>query len=107
MIEVKTALISTYKKDGVLELAKALKEHGVEILSTGGTARLLEENGIEVTRVEDYTEFPEMLSGRVKTLHPKIHAGILARRGNKNDMEILKKRGIKPIDMVVVNLYPF
>ena len=107
MIEVKTALISAYKKDGVLELARVLKEHGVEILSTGGTARLLEDNGIDVIKVEDYTEFPEMLSGRVKTLHPKIHAGILARRDNKEDMKILKERGIKPIDMIVVNLYPF
>jgi len=107
MIEVKTALISVYKKDGVLELARVLKEHGIEILSTGGTAKLLSDGGIDVVEVEDYTEFPEMLSGRVKTLHPKIHAGILARRDNKKDMEILKEHGIKPIDMVVVNLYPF
>lgn len=107
MIEVKTALISVYKKEGIVDLAKELKKQNVEILSTGGTARLLKENGIEVTEVSDYTGFPEMLSGRVKTLHPKIHAGLLARRDNPEDMQKLKELDIKPIDMVVVNLYPF
>jgi phosphoribosylaminoimidazolecarboxamide formyltransferase/IMP cyclohydrolase len=107
MIEIRTALISVYKKEGIVELAEELKKHNVEILSTGGTARLLKENGIEVTEVSDYTGFPEMLAGRVKTLHPKIHAGLLARRDNLEDMEKLKELGIKPIDMVVVNLYPF
>jgi len=107
MIEVKTALISVYKKEGIVELAEELKKQNVEILSTGGTAKLLKENGIDVTEVSDYTGFPEMLSGRVKTLHPKIHAGILARRNNEEDMKKLEEYGIKPIDMVVVNLYPF
>jgi len=107
MIEVKTALISVYKKEGVVELAEELKKQNVEILSTGGTAKLLKENRIDVTEVSDYTGFPEMLSGRVKTLHPKIHAGILARRDNEEDMKKLEEYGIKPIDMVVINLYPF
>ncbi|MCD6081252.1 MAG: bifunctional phosphoribosylaminoimidazolecarboxamide formyltransferase/IMP cyclohydrolase, partial [Candidatus Omnitrophica bacterium] len=107
MIEVKTALISVYKKEGIVELAEELKKQNVEILSTGGTAKLLKENRIDVTEVSDYTGFPEMLSGRVKTLHPKIHAGLLARRDNSDDMQKLQGLGIKPIDMVVVNLYPF
>lgn len=107
MIQIKTALISVYKKEGVVDLAHVLKKHNVEILSTGGTAKLLRENGIEVTDVSDYTGFPEMLGGRVKTLHPKIHAGILARRDNEEDMEKLKQYEIKLIDMVVINLYPF
>lgn len=107
MIKVKTALISVYNKEGVVELAKCLAKHNVEILSTGGTAKLLKEKGIKVTEVSDYTGFPEMLSGRVKTLHPKIHAGILARRDNKEDMKKLQEFKIKPIDMVVINLYPF
>ncbi|MDP8216898.1 MAG: bifunctional phosphoribosylaminoimidazolecarboxamide formyltransferase/IMP cyclohydrolase [Candidatus Kaelpia imicola] len=107
MIEIKRALISVYEKDGLLDLAKALIERNVEILSTGGTAKLLKENGIPVICVEDYTQFPEMMDGRVKTLHPKIHAGILARRDNKDDMVKLDKLGIKRIDLVVVNLYPF
>ncbi len=107
MIEVKAALISVYKKEGIVELAEELKKQNVEILSTGGTAKLLKENGIDVIEVSDYTGFPEMLSGRVKTLHPKIHAGLLARRDNSDDMQKLQELGIKPIDMVVVNLYPF
>ena len=107
MIEIKRALISVYEKDGVLDLAKALIEHDVEILSTGGTAKLLKENNISVICVEDYTQFPEMMDGRVKTLHPKIHAGILARRDNKDDMAKLDEFDIKRIDLVVVNLYPF
>lgn len=107
MIEVKTALISVYRKEGILELASALARKKVKILSTGGTARLLKENGIEVTEVSDYTGFPEMLSGRVKTLHPKIHAGILARRDNPEHMKKLEELGIQPIDMLVINLYPF
>ncbi len=107
MIEVKTALISVYKKDGVLDLSRFLVKQGIEIISTGGTAKLLKDNNIPVTEVEEYTQFPEMMDGRVKTLHPKIHAGILARRDNKDDLAKLKEYGIKPIDLVVVNLYPF
>ena len=107
MIQVKRALISVYMKEGILDLARVLMKHNVEILSTGGTARLLKENGIHVLEVSDYTGFPEMLGGRVKTLHPKIHAGILARRDNEEDMKKLEEYRIKPIDMVVINLYPF
>jgi len=80
---------------------------GVEILSTGGTAKILRDAGVPVIEVADYTGFPEMLDGRLKTLHPKIHGGLLSRRSNPKDMEDIGKHGIKPIDMVVVNLYPF
>lgn len=103
--KIERALISVYDKTELLPLAKALKDHGAEILSTGGTAKLLNENGIEVTDVSDYTGFPEMMGGRVKTLHPLIHGGILMRRG-EDEVEA-KKHGIKPIDLVVINLYPF
>jgi len=104
---VQRALISVYDKEGIVELAEALQEMDVEILSSGGTARLLGENGITVTRVADYTGFPEMLDGRVKTLHPRIHAGILAVRSNTEHMEDLRRNEIGTIDLVVVNLYPF
>ena len=107
MVKIKRALISVSDKVGILEFAKELKKFDVEILSTGGTAKLLRENGIQVQEVSEYTGFPEMLDGRVKTLHPKIHAGLLALRENKAHMETLKKNGIGLIDMVVVNLYPF
>ncbi|OTW22898.1 bifunctional phosphoribosylaminoimidazolecarboxamide formyltransferase/IMP cyclohydrolase, partial [Vibrio parahaemolyticus] len=92
-------------KTGIVEFAQALAERGVDILSTGGTARLLAEQGIAVTEVSDYTGFPEMMDGRVKTLHPKVHGGVLGRRGQDDD--VMEKHGINPIDMVVVNLYPF
>ncbi len=105
---IKRALISVYDKTGLIEFARALvDEFGVEIISTGGTAKHLKENGIPVTLVEEITGFPEMLDGRVKTLHPKIHAAILADRDNPEHMRQLKEQGIEPIDMVVVNLYPF
>ncbi|MCG3131670.1 MAG: Bifunctional purine biosynthesis protein PurH [Phycisphaerae bacterium] len=105
---IRRALISVYDKTGVVEFARALhEEFGVEILSTGGTAKLLKDNGIPVTLVEDVTGFPEMLDGRVKTLHPKIFAGILADRDNPEHMRQLEAMGVKPIDLVVVNLYPF
>ncbi len=103
----KTALISVSDKTGVLDFARALHGMGVNILSTGGTAKLLADNGIKVTEVADYTGFPEMLDGRVKTLHPKVHGGILARRDFPAHMEALGSHGIPTIDMVVVNLYPF
>ena len=90
-----------------MEFARALHERKVEILSTGGTAKLLAQNGIGVTEVADYTGFPEMLDGRVKTLHPKVHGGILGRRDLKTHAEAMQKHGIPPIDLVVVNLYPF
>ncbi|ELJ8738844.1 bifunctional phosphoribosylaminoimidazolecarboxamide formyltransferase/IMP cyclohydrolase [Vibrio cholerae] len=99
------ALLSVSDKTGIVEFAKALAERGVELLSTGGTARLLAEQGLTVTEVSDYTGFPEMMDGRVKTLHPKVHGGILGRRGQ--DDAVMNTHGIQPIDMVVVNLYPF
>jgi phosphoribosylaminoimidazolecarboxamide formyltransferase/IMP cyclohydrolase len=104
---IKQALISVSDKTGVLEFARALSAMGVSILSTGGTAKLLADNGLNVTEVADYTGFPEMLDGRVKTLHPKIHGGILARRDFPEHMDMLARHGIPTIDMVVVNLYPF
>ncbi len=107
MASVKQALISVSDKAGVLEFARGLNQLGVKILSTGGTAKLLADNGVPVTEVADYTGFPEMLDGRVKTLQPKVHAGILARRDLPEHMETLKQHGIPTIDLVVVNLYPF
>lgn len=107
MIKVKRALISVSDKTGILELARQLNKFDVEIISTGGTAKLLKKNNIAVVEVADYTGFPEILDGRVKTLHPKIHAGLLACRRNQRHLKALKKRGINLIDMLVVNLYPF
>ncbi|UIN21881.1 bifunctional phosphoribosylaminoimidazolecarboxamide formyltransferase/IMP cyclohydrolase [Herbaspirillum frisingense] len=104
---IKQALISVSDKAGVLEFARALSAMGVNILSTGGTAKLLADNGVPVTEVADYTGFPEMLDGRVKTLHPKVHGGILARRDFPEHVAALDQHGIPTIDMVVVNLYPF
>ena len=106
-ILVKQALISVSDKTGVVELARALTEMQVAILSTGGTAKLLAQNGIAVTEVAAYTGYPEMLDGRLKTLHPMIHGGLLARRDVPAHMEAIKDAGIEPIDLVVVNLYPF
>ena len=103
----KRALISVFDKDGVLELAKFLEEREVEIISTGGTFKYLKENGVNVIEVNEVTNFPEMLDGRVKTLHPLIHAGILAIRDKEDHMNTLKERNINTIDYVVVNLYPF
>ena len=102
---VRRALLSVSDKAGIVEFAQALSARGVELLSTGGTARLLADKGLPVTEVSDYTGFPEMMDGRVKTLHPKVHGGILGRRGQ--DDGIMQQHGIAPIDMVVVNLYPF
>jgi len=107
MTTIRRALISVSDKTGVLEFARALKSFDVEILSTGGTARLLADNDVAVTEVSDYTGFPEMLDGRVKTLHPKIHGGILGRRDLDSHLQAMKQRDIPPIDLVVVNLYPF
>ena len=105
MIKIKTALISVFDKTGVLELAEKLVKNNTEILSSGGTARYLKENNIDVTEISEYTGFNEIFDGRVKTLHPKIHAGILAR--GDSDAGELDKLGAKKIDLVVVNLYPF
>ena len=107
MIKIQRALISVSDKTGILEFAQSLRGHGVEILSTGGTAKLLRDAGVAVTEVADYTGFPEMLDGRVKTLHPKIHAGILGRRDLPAHVAQMKTHGFAPIDLVVVNLYPF
>lgn len=107
MVEVKRAIISVSNKEGIVEFAKELNNLKIEILSTGGTATLLKNNGIEVNLVSNYTKFPEMMNGRVKTLHPFIHGGILALRENKKHIKEVRKHGIKLIDMVVVNLYPF
>ena len=101
------ALISVYDKHGIAEFAAGLRELGFELVSSGGTATFLEQNGFEVTRVEEVTSAPEMLGGRVKTLHPAIHAGILARRDRDEDRATLAEHGIEPFDVVCVNLYPF
>ncbi len=107
MIKIKRALISVSDKTGILELAKALQKYQVEILSTGGTAKMLRDNNIAVKDVSEHTGFPEMLDGRVKTLHPMIHGGLLALRTNEEHMKATRDQGIGLIDMVVVNLYPF
>ncbi|WP_432341704.1 bifunctional phosphoribosylaminoimidazolecarboxamide formyltransferase/IMP cyclohydrolase [Yersinia enterocolitica] len=102
---IRRALLSVSDKAGIIEFATALSQRGIELLSTGGTARLLADAGLPVTEVSDYTGFPEMMDGRVKTLHPKVHGGILGRRGQ--DDGIMAQHDIQPIDIVVVNLYPF
>lgn len=107
MVRINRALLSVSDKRGLADLARGLASMGVEILSTGGTAKALREGGIQVLEVAEVTGFPEMLDGRVKTLHPRIHGGILARRDLPEHMAQLELHGIKPIDMVVVNLYPF
>ena len=107
MAKIERALLSVYDKAGIVELARALTESNIEILSTGGTAKLLRENGIAVTDVSEVTGFPEMMDGRVKTLHPNIHAGLLANTADPKHMEQIAAQGIKPIGLVVVNLYPF
>lgn len=107
MAAIKKALISVSNKEGIVEFVKALTSMGVEILSTGGTAKALRDASIPVKEVSEHTGFPEMLDGRLKTLHPKIHGGLLSRRNNPKDMEEIQMHGIDTIDMVVVNLYPF
>ncbi|MDO5862296.1 MAG: bifunctional phosphoribosylaminoimidazolecarboxamide formyltransferase/IMP cyclohydrolase [Thermoplasmata archaeon] len=107
MAKIRRAIVSVSDKTGIVDFVKALSSMGVEIISTGGTYKVLKEAGIPVAEVSEVTGFPEMLEGRVKTLHPKIHAGILARRDVKEHMAAIEEKGIKPIDMVVINLYPF
>ena len=107
MKSVKRALISVSDKTGVLEFAQKLHALGVEILSTGGTSRLLTQHGVPVKQVSDYTGFPEMMDGRIKTLHPKIHGGILGRRDMKGHMQAMEDHDIEPIDLVAISLYPF
>src|SRR5580692_3494651 len=105
--KIARALISVSDKNGLVEFAKQLAAQGVEVLSTGGSAEKLRQAGIKVVEVGDYTGFPEMMDGRVKTLHPKIHGGLLQRRDLKEHQAAAKKHDIPPIDLIVVNLYPF
>lgn len=107
MIKISRAIMSVSDKSGIVELAKFLSERGVEILSTGGTAKTLRENGIKVMDVSEFTGFPEILDGRVKTLHPKIYGGLLAIRDNKEHQKQMKENNLVPIDLIVCNLYPF
>lgn len=107
MVKIKRALVSVSDKTGITELGQGLTRHGVELLSTGGTSKALKQAGLTVKDVSDVTGFPEMMDGRVKTLHPKVHGGLLALRANPDHMKQLQAQEITPIDMVVVNLYPF
>ena len=104
---IKRALISVSDKEGIVELAKSLREFGVELISTGGTAKVLRQAGLPVADVSEVTGFPEMMDGRVKTLHPKIHGAFLALRDNAQHVASMNEHNIEPIDLVVVNLYPF
>ncbi len=104
---ISRALLSVSDKTGLADFARALAGYGVELISTGGTAKALQEAGLKVTDVAALTGFPEMMDGRVKTLHPKVHGGLLGIRGNKEHAAAMEKHGIKPIDLLVVNLYPF
>jgi phosphoribosylaminoimidazolecarboxamide formyltransferase/IMP cyclohydrolase len=106
-VKVKTALVSVSDKNGVVDFAKALSKMGVKIISTGGTAKALSDAGVEVVGIESVTGFPEMMNGRVKTLHPKIHGGLLGLRDNKEHAAAMNEHKIEPIDLVCVNLYPF
>jgi phosphoribosylaminoimidazolecarboxamide formyltransferase/IMP cyclohydrolase len=107
MGKISTALISVTDKSGIVEFARSLEQLGIEILSTGGTAGTLRDGGVRVLDISDYTGFPEMMDGRVKTLHPKVHGGLLGRRDNEQDLQMMDRHGIKSIDLVVVNLYQF
>src|SRR6476619_6160158 len=107
MARVQRALISVFDKTGLVPFAQTLARAGVEIISTGGTAKALRDAGVKVTDLSAYTGFPEMLDGRVKTLHPKVHGGLLYIRDNENHEAAVRAHGIEPIDLVVVNLYPF
>ena len=106
-MKLKRALISVSDKEGIVDFLKELSKLGIELISTGGTAKILKRSKIDIINITDVTNFPEMLEGRVKTLHPNIHAGILAKRSEKSHMETIKKHDIKPIDLLVCNLYPF
>ncbi|HCX29254.1 MAG TPA: bifunctional phosphoribosylaminoimidazolecarboxamide formyltransferase/inosine monophosphate cyclohydrolase, partial [Blastocatellia bacterium] len=107
MRKIRRALISVSDKTGIVDFARELKNFGVEIISTGGTAMALRDAGLEVRDVSDVTGFPEMMDGRVKTLHPKIHGALLGRRDNPEHQKAMGEHGIEPIDLLVVNLYPF
>src|SRR3990170_4817906 len=107
MGKVRRAIVSVSDKTGIIPFAKGLAQMGVEILSTGGTAKALRDQGLVVTDISDYTGFPEMLDGRVKTLHPKVHGGLLGQRSKPAHVNKMKEHGILPIDLMAVNLYPF
>src|SRR5215210_8439901 len=106
-VHIRRALLTVSDKRGLVDFARGLVELGIEIVSTGGTARELEEQGIDTRPVEDYTGFPEILDGRVKTLNPRIYAGVLAVRSESEHVDTLREHEIEPIDLVCVNLYPF
>src|ERR687889_1370482 len=106
-VKISRALLSVSDKAGLAELGQALARHGVELVSTGGTAKALRDAGLEVRDISDLTGFPEMMDGRVKTLHPKVHGGLLGVRDNPEHAAAMEEHGIAPIDLVVVNLYPF
>jgi phosphoribosylaminoimidazolecarboxamide formyltransferase/IMP cyclohydrolase len=107
MGKIERAVLSVTDKTGIVEFARSLSGFGVRILSTGGTARALRDGGISVTDISDYTGFPEMLDGRVKTLHPKVHGGLLGIRDNPEHVNMMKSHGIETIDLLAVNLYAF
>ena len=107
MAKIKRALISVSDKTGLTDIVKELANHNIDILSTGGTAKTIRESGIKVTDVSEYTGFPEMMDGRIKTSHPKIHGALLGKRSVSEHLDMMKKHNIIPIDMVIVNLYPF
>src|SRR5947208_9820979 len=107
LVKIRRALISVSDKSGIVDFARELKTFGVEIISTGGTAKALREACIEVRDVSDVTGFPEMMDGRIKTLHPKIHGALLALRDDDDHLAAMKQHEIEPIDLVVINLYPF
>src|SRR4029450_6085279 len=104
---VSRALLSVSDKTGLVDFARALSSHGIELVSTGGTAKALAQAGLKVVDVSELTGFPEMMGGRVKTLHPKVHGGLLAMRGDPEHVAAMQQHGIRPIDLLVVNLYPF
>src|SRR3982750_3950587 len=106
-MKIKRALISVSDKSGIAEFARALEKQGVDIISTGGTSELLRKQGVPVRDISSFTDFPEVLEGRVKTLHPRVHGGLLYKRGNELHEKHAKEQGFQPIDLVVVNLYPF
>src|SRR5262249_25448213 len=107
LVKIKRALLSVSDKSGLLDFAKSLVAHGVELISTGGTAKAIKDAGLPVKDISEVTGFPEMLDGRVKTLHPVVHGGLLSLRDNPEHMETIAKHKIQPIDLVCVNLYPF
>ncbi|MGZ5024357.1 MAG: bifunctional phosphoribosylaminoimidazolecarboxamide formyltransferase/IMP cyclohydrolase, partial [Chthoniobacterales bacterium] len=106
-MKITRALISVFDKAGIAHFARALEKQGVDIISTGGTSELLRKEGVPVRDISSFTDYPEVLEGRVKTLHPRVHGGLLYKRGNALHEQQAKEQGFQPIDLVVVNLYPF